>query len=405
MRFFPILCLVLFISHGVASRRHSHSKKKKAKESSVGAVGPPSSKDFAFRLYRALVSESPGQNVFFSPLSVSMSLGMLSLGAGLKTKTQILDGLGLSLQQGQEDKLHKGFQQLLQRFRQPSDGLQLSLGSALFKDPAVHIRDDFLSAMKTLYMSDTFSTNFGNPEIAKKQINNYVAKQTKGKIVDFIKDLDSTHVMIVVNYIFFRAKWQTAFSETNTHKMDFHVTPKRTTQVPMMNREDGYSYYLDQNISCTVVGIPYQGNAIALFILPSEGKMKQVEDGLDERTLRNWLKMFTKRRLDLYLPKFSIEATYKLENVLPKLGIQDVFTTHADLSGITDHTNIKLSEMVHKSMMEVEESGTTAAAITGAIFTFRSARPSSLKIEFTRPFLLTLMEDSHILFVGKVTRP
>jgi protein C inhibitor len=61
--------------------------------------------------------------------------------------------------------------------------------------------------------------------------------------------------------------------------------------------------------------------------------------------------------------------------------------------------------MVHKSMMEVEESGTTAAAITGAIFTFRSARPSSLKIEFTRPFLLTLMEDSHILFVGKVTRP
>nr|AAC53063.1 plasminogen activator inhibitor 3 [Mus musculus]AAH90981.1 Serpina5 protein [Mus musculus] len=405
MRFFPILCLVLFISHGVASRRHSHSKKKKAKESSVGAVGPPSSKDFAFRLYRALASESPGQNVFFSPLSVSMSLGMLSLGAGLKTKTQILDGLGLSLQQGQEDKLHKGFQQLLQRFRQPSDGLQLSLGSALFKDPAVHIRDDFLSAMKTLYMSDTFSTNFGNPEIAKKQINNYVAKQTKGKIVDLIKDLDSTHVMIVVNYIFFKAKWQTAFSETNTHKMDFHVTPKKTIRVPMMNREDEYSYYLDQNISCTVVGIPYQGNAIALFILPSEGKMKQVEDGLDERTLRNWLKMFTKRRLDLYLPKFSIEATYKLENVLPKLGIQDVFTTHADLSGITDHTNIKLSEMVHKSMMEVEESGTTAAAITGAIFTFRSARPSSLKIEFTRPFLLTLMEDSHILFVGKVTRP
>lgn len=77
--------------------------------------------------------------------------------------------------------------------------------------------------------------------------------------------------------------------------MDFHVTPKKTIQVPMMNREDWYSYILDQNISCTVVGIPYQGSAIALFILPSKGKMKQVEDGLDERTLRNWLKMFRKR--------------------------------------------------------------------------------------------------------------
>ncbi|XP_021058195.1 plasma serine protease inhibitor [Mus pahari] len=406
MRFCPILCLVLFFSHGVASRQRSRSKeKKKAKESSVGAVGTPSSKDFAFRLYRALASEAPGQNVFFSPMSVSMCLGMLSLGAGLKTKTQILDGLGLSLQQGQEDKFHKGFQQLLQRIREPSDSLQLSLGSALFKDPAVHIRDDFLSAMKTLYMSDTFSTNFGNPESAKKQINDYVAKQTKGKIVDLIKDLDSTHVMMVVNYIFFKAKWQTAFSVTNTRQMDFHVTPKKTIQVPMMNREDGYSYYLDKNISCTVVGIPYQGNAIALFILPSEGKMKQVEDGLDERTLRNWLKMFTKRHLDLYLPKFSIEGTYKLEKILPKLGIQDVFTTHANLSGMTDHTNIKLSEMVHKSMMEVEESGTTAAATTGAIFTFRSARLSSLKIEFTRPFLMFIMEDSHMILAAKVTKP
>ena len=96
-------------------------------------------------------------------------------------------------------------------------------------------------------------------------------------------------------------KWQTAFSDTNTRKMDFHVTPKKTIQVPMMNREDWYFYILDQNIFCTVVGIPYQGSAIALFILPSEGKMKQVEDGLDERTLRNWLKMFTKRYSLCYL--------------------------------------------------------------------------------------------------------
>ncbi|XP_032764756.1 plasma serine protease inhibitor isoform X2 [Rattus rattus] len=406
MRFFPILCLVLFFSHGVASRQRSHSKeKKKSKESSVGAVGTSRSRDFAFRLYRALASEAPGQNVFFSPMSVSMSLGMLSLGSGLKTKAQILEGLGLSLQQGQEDMLHKGFQQLLQQFSQPSDGLQLSLGSALFTDPAVHIRDHFLSAMKTLYMSDMFSTNFGNPESAKKQINDYVAKKTNGKIVDLIKDLDSTHVMVVVNYIFFKAKWQTAFSSTNTHKMDFHVTPKKTIQVPMMNREDIYSYILDQNISCTVVGIPYQGNTLALFILPSEGKMKRVEDGLDERTLRNWLKMFTKRQLNLYLPKFSIDGTYKLEKILPKLGIQDIFTTDADLSGLTDHPNIKLSEMVHKSMVEVDESGTTAAASTGVLFTPRSARPSSLKVEFTRPFLVVIMDGTNLYFIGKVIQP
>lgn len=204
MRLFPILCLLL-LSLGVASRqRHrSRSWEKKVKESS-GLTHRI--EDFAFDLYRALASEAPGQNVVFSPLSVSMSLGMLSLGTSSNTKTQILESLGLSLQQGQEDKFHKGFQQLLQRFSQLRDGLQLSLGSALFADPAVHIRDSFLSAMKTLYMADTLSTNFGNPEMAKKQINDYVAKRTRGKIVDLIKDLDNTNIMVLINYIFFRGK-------------------------------------------------------------------------------------------------------------------------------------------------------------------------------------------------------
>ncbi|ERE72988.1 serine protease inhibitor A3C-like protein [Cricetulus griseus] len=311
MRLFPILCLLL-LSLGVASRqRHrSRSWEKKVKESS-GLTHRI--EDFAFDLYRALASEAPGQNVVFSPLSVSMSLGMLSLGTSSNTKTQILESLGLSLQQGQEDKFHKGFQQLLQRFSQLRDGLQLSLGSALFADPAVHIRDSFLSAMKTLYMADTLSTNFGNPEMAKKQINDYVAKRTRGKIVDLIKDLDNTNIMVLINYIFFRAKWETAFSAKNTQQKDFHVTPKKTIQVPMMNREDEYYHIVDQSISCTV--------------------------------------------------------------------------------------------MVHTSMVEVDESGTRAAAATGEVFTFRSARPMIVKINFNRPFLLAIVENMDLLFLGKLVYP
>lgn len=73
------------------------------------------------------------------------------------------------------------------------------------------------------------------------------------------------------------------------------MTPKKTIQVPMMNREDEYYYVLDQSISCMVVRIPYQGNASALFILPSEGKMQQVEKGLNGRALMNWLTTARKR--------------------------------------------------------------------------------------------------------------
>ncbi|XP_059135189.1 plasma serine protease inhibitor [Peromyscus eremicus] len=402
MKLFTILCLLLF-NLGVASRPRSRSREEKDKKSSVGAGLTPGSKDFVFNLYMALASEAPGQNVFFSPMSVVMSLSMLSLGTGPRTKTQILEGLGLSLQQ--EDEFHKFYQQLMKRFSQLTNGLQLSLGSALFTDPAIRIQHSFLSAMKTLYMADTFSTNFGNPEMTKKQINDYVAKKTKGNIVDLIKDLDSTHVMVLINYIFFKAKWETAFNDQNTHQKDFHVTPKKTIQVPMMNRKDEYYYILDQSISCTVVRIPYQGNASALFILPSEGKMQQVEKGLNGRALMNWLTTARKRQLNLYLPKFSIEGTYQLEKILPKLGIRDIFTTHADLSGITDYPNIKLSEMLHKSVVKVDESGTIASAATGELFTFRSARPVTLKIEFNRPFLFAIEENMHLLFLGRVVQP
>lgn len=73
------------------------------------------------------------------------------------------------------------------------------------------------------------------------------------------------------------------------------MTSETVVRVPMMKGEDHYYYFLDRNLSCKVVGVPYQGNATAFFILPSEGRMEQLENGLNEKTLRKWLRMFTKR--------------------------------------------------------------------------------------------------------------
>lgn len=91
------------------------------------------------------------------------------------------------------------------------------------------------------------------------------------------------------------AKWEASFDHKSTRKQDFHVTSETVVQVPMMRREGHYYYFLDRSLSCKVVGVPYQGNATAFFILPSEGRMGQLENGLNEKTLRKWLKMFAKR--------------------------------------------------------------------------------------------------------------
>lgn len=402
-----LLCLVLLNPQVVSLHRHrSQATKKRIRELPVVTTVAPGHRDFTFDLFRALVEAGPDQNIFFSPLSISMTLAMISLAARSNTKAQILEGLGLSLQGVPEEELHKTFHRLLQELSQPKEDLQLSLGNALFVKPTVHIQDTFLSAMRMLYLADTFPTNFEDPQGAQKQINDYVAKQTKGKIVDLVKDLDGSEIMVMVNYIFFKAKWETNFNLKSTKTQDFHVTSEMVVQVPMMTREDQYYYLQDRNLFCKVVAVPYQGNATAFFILPNKGRMGQVEAGLNQVTLRNWLKMLTKRKLQLYLPKFSIEGSYQLDKILPKLGIRDIFTSHADLTGFTNHSNIQVSEMVHKAVVEVDESGTKAAAATNTVFAFRSAWVGSQTIVFNRPFLMVIVENTeNILFLGKLMHP
>ncbi|CAO2587249.1 Serine protease inhibitor A3F [Lemmus lemmus] len=409
MRIFPFLCLLLF-SLGVASHYHPRpQEKKKVKASSVSARVTPRSKDFAFSLYRALASEAPDQNVFFSPLSVSMSLAMLSMGTGSHSKTQIMEGLGLSLQQSQEAELHKGFQHLLQRFSQFRDGLQLSLGSALFTDPAVRIRNNFLSAIKTLYMADTLSTNFGISDMAKKQINDYVAKQTKGKIVDLIKKLQSTHVMVLINYIFFKGKWMTPFDPDSTFESDFYLDNKRTVKVPMMKLKFlSTPYFRDEKLSCTVVELKYTGNASAMFILPDQGKMQQVEASLQPETLRKWRDSLRPSIIDeLFLPKFSISTDYSLEGILQQLGIRELFSMRADLSGITGAQDLRVSHVVHKAVLDVAETGTEAAAATGIMMMGSALILNPLEVHFDRPFLMIISDtDTQTsLFMAKVTNP
>ncbi|XP_066132185.1 plasma serine protease inhibitor [Saccopteryx bilineata] len=409
MQLCPLFCLVLLSLQGVHLLRHKHSRKiwKRATELPVVATEAPGNRNFTFDLFRALVAAGPDQNVFLSPLSISTTLAMISLGTGSNTRAQILEGLGLSPQGGpeEEEELHKGFHRLLQELNRPRLSLQLSLGNALFIKPAVHVQDAFLGAMRTLYLADTFPTDFEDPAGAQKQINDYVTKQTQGKIVDLVKDLDGSEVMVMVNYIFFKAKWEKSFDRKSTQKQDFYVTPEMVVQVPMMRSEDKYYYLLDRSLYCKVVGIPYQGNATALFILPHEGRMEKVEAGLSQETLRRWLRELTKRKLQLYLPKFSIEGSYQLEKVLPQLGIRDLFTSQADLTGFTNHSNIQVSGMMHKAIVEVDESGTKAAAVTGMMFAFKSAHVGSQMLMFNRPFLISIVENENILFFGKVVRP
>ncbi|XP_050007371.1 serine protease inhibitor A3N-like isoform X2 [Alexandromys fortis] len=368
-----------------------------------------SNSDFTFSLYKELALKNPDKNIVFSPLSISAALAVLSLGASNNTLQDILEGLKFNLTETPEADIHRGFGQLLLMLSQPGDQVQISTGSAMFVEECLQILAEFKEKARVLYQAETSSADFQQPHEAKTLINDYVNKQTQGKIKELISGLDEDRVMVLVNYIYFKGKWKFPFNPHDTFESEFHLDKDRSVKVPMMKIERLTTpYFQDEELSCTVVELKYTGNASALFILPDEGRMQQVEASLQPETLRKWRDSLRPRMIDeLYMPKFSISTAYSLEKILPQLGIREVFSTQADLSGIAGSKDLRVSQEVHKVVLDVVEKGTEAAAATGIQIGPKSLIINPLKVNFNRPFLMIISgANTQIsLFMAKVTNP
>ncbi|CAO2587387.1 Serine protease inhibitor A3F [Lemmus lemmus] len=368
-----------------------------------------SNNDFAFSLYKKLALKNPDKNIVFSPFSISTALAVLSLGARSKTLEEILKGLKFNLTETPEADIHQGFGHLLHMLRQPGDQVQISTGSAMYVEKHLQILAEFKEKARVLYQAEASTTDFQQPNEVKKLINDYVRKQTQGKIKELISGLDEDAVMVLVNYIYFKGKWKFPFDPRDTFESEFHMDKDRSVKVPMMKIEDLHTpYFRDEELSCTVVELKYTGNASAMFILPDEGRMQQVEASLQPETLRKWREFLRPRKIDeLYMPKFSISTDYSLQDILPQLGIREVFSAQADLSGITGSKNLRVSQVVHKAVLDVAETGTEAAAATGIKIIPYCEKYISLSVRFNRPFLMFVCEANTqmTLFLAKISNP
>ncbi|XP_032044836.1 alpha-1-antiproteinase 2-like isoform X2 [Aythya fuligula] len=364
----------------------------------------PSNADFAFHFFNKVTLEEPNKNIFFSPVSISTAFAMLALGARSTTQTQILEGLAFNLTEIQEKEIHEGFHNLIHMLSHPESGVQLNMGSAIFLTEKLKPLKKFLDDAKTLYQLETLTTNFNNPTEAEKQINDYIEKKTHGKITNLVKEMDPQTVMLLATFVFFRGNWEKPFKPENTEEREFFVDAETTVKVPMMYQTGRFDLYFDMELSCTVVRLHYNGSATAFLVLPAKGKMKRLEQALVKETIREWSDHLLQRFLRLYFPKFSISGSYEITNILSKMGIVDVFTDRADLSGITGAPELKVSKVVHKAALDVDERGTEAAAATAAEIMTMSLPPA---IEFNRPFLMLIFDrdTNSTLFIGKIVNP
>ncbi|XP_060772200.1 alpha-1-antitrypsin homolog isoform X2 [Neoarius graeffei] len=360
--------------------------------------------DFAFTLYNKLSSHTgaKGKNIFFSPLSISLALSLLALGAKGETHSQIFSTLGYS--SFTEDQVNEAYEHLLNTLDQSNEAALLEIGGGLAVRKGFKPLDKFLKDLQRFYNGEAFSVDFSKPEVAVQEVNKFIAKKTNDTITDILKSLDQDTILVLINYIYFRGKWEKPFDVERTHKADFHVDENTKVTVDMMQRTGRYDFYYDWTNFTSVIKLPYKGNTSILIVLPDEGKLEEVEKHLSKESLKYWQDKLFRSSVDLSLPKFSISASSSLENTLKELGIIDAFSDHADFSGISVETKLKATKVVHQAVLKVDERGTEAAGAT-TIEILPMSLPGILNLN--RPFLVFIVDEStkSLLFVGKISNP
>ncbi|NXI84550.1 ZPI inhibitor, partial [Rhipidura dahli] len=331
--------------------------------------------NFGFNLYRR-IAMTHDNNVIISPLSVSALMGVYMLAAKGETYRQIVKGLNLHAVRDRVDHQHL---------------------AALFKQ-----------LMGNITMNEEFllvQVDFENFTQAKLFINQNINKRTKGRIPGLFEELDRHNKLVLVDYIVFKGKWVYPFNSKFTEMETFHINKYRSVQVPMMFKSDKINSTFDENLRCTVIKIPYKGNAHMLIVIPEkEADYISIEDHLTTELVESWLGNMKTRKVDFSFPKFKLEQKYKMKKLLQGLGIKKLFTDSADLSHLTDHEYAAVSQVVQKAVIEVDEEGTEAAAASGSEITAFTVPPV---IKVDRPFLFMIFEETFktLLFIGRVIDP
>ncbi|NXH83784.1 ZPI inhibitor, partial [Edolisoma coerulescens] len=331
--------------------------------------------NFGFNLYRK-IAMTHDNNVIISPLSVSALMGVYMLAAKGETYRQIVKGLNFHAVKDRVDHQHL---------------------PALFKQLIGNItmNEEFLLVQ----------VDFENSTQAKLSINQNIKKRTKGKIPGLFEEMDRHNKLVLVDYIVFKGKWVYPFNSKFTEMETFHINKYRSVQVPMMFKSDKINSTFDENLRCTVIKIPYKGNAHMLIVIPEkEGDYISIEDHLTTELVESWLGNMKTRKVDISFPKFKLEQKYKMKKLLQGLGIKKLFTRSADLSRLTDHEYAVVSQVVQKAVIEVDEEGTEAAAASGSEITAFTVPPV---IKVDRPFLFMIFEETFktLLFIGRVVDP
>jgi serine protease inhibitor len=368
---------------------------------------------FAFDLIRQVpLDDRDPPNVFLSPLSASMALGMTMNGAAGETWSQMRDALGFGGLE--EPAINRAYHDLIELLRGLDPKVEFGLGNSVWARQGETFHEDFLDRTRTYFDAHVEALDFADPA-SLGVMNEWVAERTNGRIEELIDQIDPDAIMYLINAIYFNGDWVYRFDEAATRPRPFTRADGTQVQAAMMAMEADLRFFHDD--AAAVLELPYGGRAFtAIAALPHPGQsVADLVAGLDDSKWAGWMERIEgvdPAAVGVVLPKLELEYDRLLNDDLQALGMRHAFNVDgpADFRRMTPIQapgEVFISRVQQKSFLKVDERGTEAAAATFVEMGRVCAGCGIPSLVFDRRFLFAIRErlSGTVLFIGVIGDP
>ena len=389
------------------------AKYKKADDeaAAVSADVVKANNDLGMKMFSKLAAGETGRNMMISPLSISIAMAMSTNGATDENLEEMKEVLGFG--EMELGNVNEQFKHLIASLVAADKNLALEIANSVWmrEDFSLDVKAAFTEVLKEFYDAEVFTEGF-----TAENINAWVSEKTNGKIEEIVKEISANTVMYLINAIYFKAAWSTAFNEENTREDVFTLSDGTETKADFMSFSEAeeapefFSFSSDWGDSdgYAVVRIPYGRGVFAFYgIVPNYDNKTNIDDfiaKIAEKGFDHYISELTEKEFPLELPKFKFEYSKSLVEIFKELGMEKAFVEGGFHNIAEAPHDPFISDILHKTFIEVNEAGTEAAAVT-AVEYGEKATPGGFYAN--RPFVFVIRDDrtGSILFIGKVENP
>lgn len=362
---------------------------------------------FGLKMFYELAGAEPEKNIFISPASIITALAMTYNGADGETReamerTLMFEGMNM-------EEVNEAFADLLTILQNPDPKVELAVANSLWAREGIAFNEDFLKRNEDYFGAEVAELDF-NDAGAADTINDWVKEKTRNKIDGIIDPpINPETVLFLINAIYFKGEWSDPFDPDMTGNRDFNLPDGSVKEIPVMIKNDDFRYLETDDFQA--VSLPYGKNervSMYIFLPASNSSLDQLYGKMNLLNWKRWIASFGSMEGEVGLPRFKFEYETSLKDALAALGMAIAFDeSAADFSGMHPvPPSLYISEVKHKTFIEVNEEGTEAAAVT-SVEVGMTAMPETFSMIIDRPFFFAIADDmtGTILFMGSVLNP